>query len=256
MKDYILQNSKNINNLYDSYKKENNHFFYSEGNQKSKKYIVKNFDKNPISNFLLLKNIKSNKSIFFRVKSKNINKNYSKEFSKNLHRKVKSLNNITKTCNTELIRLIDINNKVDENSVKHKLEEKKEEIEKELDIRKALLDENLQDKKMVKYKALMDDVRIEINLSNSYNKHTMNFIKKKINIISDTIALDLLEKCLGIKKKVGFDINQLFNEHINKKKELQSSKFKEIKKKAEKNYQKMVKLRHNLSFHSPIKNND
>ena len=66
----------------------------------------------------------------------------------------------------------------------------------------------------------------------------------------------MLEKCLGIKKKVGFDINQLFNEHINKKKELQSSKFKEIKKKVEKNYQKMVKLRHNLSFHSLIKNND
>ena len=246
---YISKNNKNNNNLSDSNKKENNLFFYSVKNKSSNEFLLKNSNKNSISNLFLLKNIKPNKSIFVRAKSQSNYKKYSKQFAKKLNRKVKSLNNITKTCNSELIRLIDVNNKIGEKSVRYKLKEKKEEIKKELDIRKALLDKH---SKEGKYKALLDDLRIEITLSNKDNKHIINLLKKKINKISDSIALNMLEKCFRNKKKAIFDINELFKEHINKKIDKQNSKIKEIKKKAENNYQKMVKLRHNLSFHPHI----
>ena len=93
----------------------------------------------------------------------------------------------------------------------------------------------------------MNDVKVEMNLSDIEDKNIMNLIKKKINIISDSIALNMIEKCLGIKENIGFDIDELFNEHINRKKDIQKHKIQEIRKRAENNYQKMVKLRRNLS---------
>ena len=57
----------------------------------------------------------------------------------------------------------------------------------------------------------------------------------------------MIEQSLGIKKNVGFDIDELFNEHINKKNDIQNFKIQLIRKRAENNYQKMLRLRHNLS---------
>jgi hypothetical protein len=238
---FIDNSSLNIRNE----KNENKYKFNSEGNNFTKKYILKNIRKH------------SNSPIFNKIKSNIINKkeidvnNLSKNFKLNFNRKVKSLKNITKACNTELIRIIDLNNKEDANNIRIKKKNNIDKVKKELDIRKDILDKNSNDKtnkgKIQKYKVLMNDVKVEMNLSNIEDKNIMNLIKKKINIISDSIALNMIEKCLGIKENVGFDIDELFNEHINKKKDIQKYKMQEIRKRAENNYQKMIKLRHNLS---------
>jgi hypothetical protein len=238
---FIDNSSLNIRNN----KNENKYKFNSEGNNFTKKYILKNIRKH------------SNSPIFNKIKSNIINKkeidvnNLSKQFKLNFNRKVKSLKNITKACNTELIRIIDLNNKEDANNIRIKKKNNIDKVKKELDIRKDILDKNSNDKtnkgKIQKYKVLMNDVKVEMNLSNIEDKNIMNLIKKKINIISDSIALNMIEKCLGIKENVGFDIDELLNEHINKKKDIQKYKMQEIRKRAENNYQKMIKLRHNLS---------
>lgn len=235
----------------DRNKNKTTNIFNSEGNNKqSKKSILKKQSNSKIFKKIKTKIIKAHP----KARSNNIFKKISKNFKTSFNRKVKSLNNITKTCNTELIRLIDKNSKEnDENFISSKTK-KMEEVKNELDIRNDIIDKNdknsivsLNEGKLEKYKILMNNVKIEMNLSGEEDKKIINILKKKINIISDTIALNIIEKNLGIKRTVGFDINELFNEHIKKKKSIEKFKIQKIRKKAEENYFKMVKLRKNLS---------
>ena len=240
---YINQNSNNNTN--------NNFLFNSDENKSSKKNIFQKLKQNSNSNSSIFKKIDPKILNIKRDKSQKNVKIFSNKFKNYFYRKVKNLKNITKACKTELIRLIEINNKETEESIKYRTKSKIDKVKKELDIRKDVLDKNSNAEtnklKLKKYKALMNDVKLEMNLSASEEKKTMNLLRKKINIISDSIALNMIEQCLGIKKNVGFDIDELFNEHINKKKDIKKYKMQLIRKKAENNYQKMVKLRHNLT---------
>ena len=228
-----------------------NYIFNSEENKSSKIYILKKLKKNSNLNSSIFKKINPKLLNITREKSNNNIKKFSNKFKNFFYRKVKNLKNITKACNTELIRLIVINNKKTEESIKYRKKSKIDKVKKELDIRKDILDKNSNDEanklKLTKYKALMNDVKLEMNLSTPEEKKSINLLRKKINIISDSIALNMIEQSLGIKKNVGFDIDELFNEHINKKKDIKKYKMQLIRKKAENNYQKMVRLRHNLT---------
>ena len=228
-----------------------NYIFNSEENKSSKIYILKKLKKNSNLNSSIFKKINPKLLNITREKSNNNIKKFSNKFKNFFYRKVKNLKNITKACNTELIRLIEINNKKTEESIKYRKKSKIDKVKKELDIRKDILDKNSNDEanklKLTKYKALMNDVKLEMNLSTPEEKKSINLLRKKINIISDSIALNMIEQSLGIKKNVGFDIDELFNEHINKKKDIKKYKMQLIRKKAENNYQKMVRLRHNLT---------
>ena len=156
-----------------------------------------------------------------------------------------------------------MNNKENKKNIKDNNKNNNEKIKNELDIRKDIFDKNTNEKsnkrKIKKFKILMNNAKVELNLSDADEKKTMNILKKKINIISDSIALNMIEKCLGIKKNVGFDVDELFNENIKKKKDIQKSKIEQIRKKAENNYKKMIKLRYIISEskknHSDLDNN-
>ena len=272
---YINNYSEKTNNI--NFNKENstsnkntiltNNFFTNSNNDiininSAKRVLINkkfNLKNNKFNTKYILKDIKkhSNSPIYHKIKNnidektKINDKKISKKFKLFLNRKVNSLNNIAKACNTELIRIIDMNSREDINDIRIKNNKIIDEIKNELDIRKDILDKHTNDKnnkgKLKKYKVLMNDVKVEMNLSDIEDKNIMNLIKKKINIISDSIALNMIEKCLGIKENIGFDIDELFNEHINRKKDIQKHKIQEIRKRAENNYQKMVKLRRNLS---------
>lgn len=101
----------------------------------------------------------------------------------------------------------------------------------------------------------MNDIKVDINLQDADTNKAMNILRKKINIISDTIALNIVEHNLGIKKNEGFDIDELLNEYYHKKEEIEKMKISQIRKKAENNYNKMIKLSYTLSNEQFIKNN-
>jgi hypothetical protein len=144
---------------------------------------------------------------------KNI-KELTSKFNAYFNKKVKSLNNINKICNNELIKIIDINQSKNSNIIEKK---NIDEVKNELDVRKDIYDEDsnikLNSEKKEKHKILMNDIKVDINLQDANSKKAMNILRKKINIISDTIALNLVEHNLGIKKNEGFDIDELLNEH-------------------------------------------
>ena len=249
-------NNKITNNSYSSNNKKNI-IYNSQESKIFKKTILK-------SDSLFYKKIKSNMKNILKLKNENNCKKLSNKFKNHFYKKVNSLNNITKSCNIELIRLIDINNKEKEESIKYRKKSKIDEVKKELDIRKDVFDKKSMEEskkiKLKKYKALMNDVKVEMNLSDIEDKKLMTMLRKKINIISDSIALNMIEKYLGIKQNAGFDIDELFNDHIKKKNDIQKFKIQEIRKKAENNYLKMIKLRHTLSgsklFNKSLSNNE
>ena len=226
--------------------KKKNLFLNSEEKNSSKKYILRKNKESPLSKkitFIKINNLRAKREKSF--------KQFSNTFKNSIYKKMKSLNHITNICNTELTKLINTNNTENKENFKNKTKALNDKIREELDIRKDIIDKDSIDKnnegKIKKYKVLMDNVKMEMNLSEGEDKSIMNLLKKKINIISDSIALNMIEKGLGIKKNMEFDVNELFNEHIKKKNDIQREKIKEIRKKAENNYIKMVKLRHTLS---------
>ena len=170
------------------------------------------------------------------------------KFNAYFNKKVKSLNNINKICNNELIKIIDINQSKNSNIIEKK---NIDEVKNELDVRKDIYDEDsnikLNSEKKEKHKILMNDVKIDVNLQDADTNKAMNILRKKINIISDTIALNLVEHNLGIKKNEGFDIDELLNEHYHKKEKIEKMKIGQIRQKAENNYNKIIKLSYTLS---------
>ena len=178
---------------------------------------------------------------------KNI-KELTSKFNAYFNKKVKSLNNINKICNNELIKIIDINQSKNSNIIEKK---NIDEVKNELDVRKDIYDEDsnikLNSEKKEKHKILMNDIKVDINLQDANSKKAMNILRKKINIISDTIALNLVEHNLGIKKNEGFDIDELLNEYYHKKEEIEKMKISHIRQKAENNYNKIIKLSYTLS---------
>lgn len=177
---------------------------------------------------------------------KNI-KELTSKFNSYFDKKVKSLNNINRICNTELIKIIDMNQSENSNKIKMN---NIDEVKNELDVRKDIYDEDsnikLNNDKKEKHKILMNDIKVDVNLQDADTNKAMNILRKKINIISDTIALNIVEHNLGIKKNEGFDIDELLNEHYHKKEEFEKMKISKIRQKAENNYNKMIKLSYTL----------
>lgn len=241
--DFINFTPKKIN--YDN-------IFNSENSEPKRNFSLNN----------LVKKLSLCSSFYKKIKPDNIDsqkniKELTSEFNSNFERKVKSLNDINRICNTELIKIIDKNQSV--NSAKKKMNNI-DQVKNELDVRKDIYDEGLHIKlnkaKKEKHKILMNDIKIDVNLQDADTNKAMNILRKKINIISDTIALNIVEHNLGIKKNEGFDIDELLNEHYHKKEKIEKMKISQIRQKAEKNYNKMIKLSYTLSNEQLFKKND
>ena len=93
-------------------RRNENKKFNLKNNKFNTKYILKDIKKH--SNSPIYHKIKNN----IDEKTKINDKKISKKFKLFLNRKVNSLNNIAKACNTELIRIIDMNSKEDINNIR------------------------------------------------------------------------------------------------------------------------------------------
>ena len=114
-----------------------------------------------------------------------------------------------------------------------------ETLEDELDIRKDILSDKTK-------KQLKESKTYKIIQEKDYQVKSYNLLKKNLNIISDSDAMKMLEKCLDKSQKEKLDINKLLKERINKKLEKDCMNIGEIRKKTEKNYKKIIKMRYNL----------
>ena len=145
---------------------------------------------------------------------------------------------MTHNSNKVLIELIDKNNQ-EINISKGKELKMSEALEDELDIRKDILSDKTE-------KQLKESKTYKIIQEKDYQVKSYNLLKKNLNIISDSDAMKLLEKCLDKSQKEKLDINKLLKERINKKLEKECMNIGEIRKKTEKNYKKIIKMRYNL----------
>ena len=136
--------------------------------------------------------------------------------------------------NKSLIVIIETNNEI-----KSSRNQQKNELKNELDIRNDLLDKN---------KKIIIDEKIEknLNLKNKEQINRYNNLKKNINRYSDLLALDIIEKCIDKKQREKLDIDKLLEDHNNKKIEKEIIHNFESRKKAEKNYKRMIKMKYNF----------
>jgi hypothetical protein len=220
----FLNSNSNINklnspkiNIYNNY---NNMF--SEGNDNE--IPKENCLKNEIINF---------SSSYIKVKLNNLKK-ASINFKNYFNNKVKSLNNLIRSRNKSLIVIIETNNQI-----KSSRNHQKNKLKDELDIRNDLLDKN---------KKIIIDEKIEknLNLKNKEQINRYNNLKKNINRYSDLLALDIIEKCIDKKQREKLDIDKLLEDHNNKKIEKEIIHNSESRKKAEKNYKRMIKMKYNF----------
>ena len=145
---------------------------------------------------------------------------------------------MTQRSNKALKDLIDVNNQ-EINATKVVKMKKNELLKDELDIRKDILNEEEE-------KKLKENKTYKINQDKDEQIKSFNTLKKKINVISESDALDLIEKCIDKKQKEKLDINKLLEEYNNKKHEKELLKIVEFRKKAEKNHKRIIKMKFNL----------
>jgi len=165
-------------------------------------------------------------------------KKVANNFKNFFNNKIKILKSMTHNSNKVLIELIDKNNQ-EINISKGKELKMSETLEEELDIRKDILSDKTK-------KQLKESKTYKIIQEKDYQVKSYNLLKKNLNIISDSDAMKMLEKCLDKSQKEKLDINKLLKERINKKLEKECMNIGEIRKKTEKNYKKIIKMRYNL----------
>ena len=271
----INNKSRNINNLFGifrnstTFKNASYNISYSkinESNSNNSNFI------NTMNNFNLstkgfqskLNNYKKHlsKSIFQKKKIISLkNKHY--KFKDKLSNQIIKLNQCTNKCNSELIKLIDINN--DDNYAEKK---KKYKNRNKLDIKGLLIDkkeekhnesdsdmdneekeaqtEKLQETEKITIKSILEGARID--LKNKFggklvpqNKEKM--LKRKINHISDEQALGMVDdfiekqKELDVRKILGTDPKLI----MKKKKRMNL-----LRLKTKENYDKMVRLKNQI----------
>ena len=271
----INNKSRNINNLFGifgnstTFKNASYNISYSkinESNSNNSNFI------NTMNNFNLstkgfqskLNNYKKylSKSIFQKKKIISLkNKHY--KFKDKLSNQIIKLNQCTNKCNSELIKLIDINN--DDNYAEKK---KKYKNRNKLDIKGLLIDkkeekhnesdsdmdneekeaqtEKLQETEKITIKSILEGARID--LKNKFggklvpqNKEKM--LKRKINHISDEQALGMVDdfiekqKELDVRKILGTDPKLI----MKKKKRMNL-----LRLKTKENYDKMVRLKNQI----------
>ena len=271
----LKNKSRNINNLFgiignsNTFKNASYNISYTkinESNSNNSNFL------NTMNNFNLstkgfpskLNNYKKylSKSIFQKKKIISLkNKHY--KFKNKLSDQITKLNQCTNKCNSELIKLIDINN--DDNYAEKK---KKYKNRNKLDIKGLLIDkketnkiesdsdsnneeneeqtEKLKEKEKNTIKSILEGARSDLK-----NKFGGNFVpqnkekmlKRKINHISDEQALGMvddfleMQKELDVRKILGTDSKLL----MKKKKEMIL-----IRLKTKKNYDKMVRLKNQI----------
>ena len=202
--------------------KRNHNFSNSLSRVNKIKLLKKNNDKNP-----------------------NNLKKVTNKFKNYFNNKVEILNRMVHKRNNKLMQLIDSNNQ-EINNTKGIITKQND----ELDIRKDILDEDgknyLNNKKEEKKEILTESNNYKINLSNEDQIQSFDLLKKNINKISASEALKLIEKCIGKKQKEKVDFEQLLKDYNDKRKQRELLHIIEIRKKAEDNYQKMIKMKYNV----------
>ena len=237
----IFNSHKNSNNLSDSKKNvySNYNNIFSDDNSTNNKHFYSNSKDNnfltsiqKISKFNLLK---KNKII-----NPNNLKNVTNSFKKHFHKKIiflnynmcenkKILTNLVERFNQDIIKTKEIEFKKDET------------LKEELDIRKDILnDENELKENYV------DKNRYRINPKNNEEIKSLNLLKKNINIMEEKDALKIIERLVDKSQREKLDVKKLLEDYYNKKKEKEMIRIAEIRKKAEKNYKKLIKLQFNL----------
>ena len=237
-KDLILNLNRDNNNSSSSKTNAYNNYNYIFSEEtKSFNQNDLNPGKNNISSSIIRIN-KLNSLNKDNVKNLDNLKKAANNFKNFINNKMKNLNNMTHSCNKVLIDLIDKNNQ-EINISKGKIMKTNETLAEELDIRKDIISEENQ-------KKLKENKTYRIIQEKDYQVKSFYLLKKNLNIISDFDAMKMLEKCLDKSQKEKLDINKLLKERINKKLEKECMNFDETKKKVEKNYKKIIKMRYNL----------
>ena len=240
--DLILNQYKDINNLSSSKTNIYNNYnkIFSEEDDQAKQY---NVSKNT-------HNFSNSLSKINKIKIGNLNnlKENANNFTNLFFNEIKSLNNMVHNRNKKLLELIDINNHII-NTTKEINMKKNEKLDEELDIRKDLID---------KREKIYTENGIKENLINRDNNNyiiiptkedlikSFNLLKKNINKIPVADALDIIEKCVDKEQREKLDVEQLLNDYNNHKIKKELLRIVETRKKAEKNYKKMLKLKYNL----------
>ena len=237
----IFNSQKNYNNLSDSKKNvySNYNNIFSDDNSTNNKYFYSNSKDNnfltsiqKISKFNLLKKNK----IINPNNLKNVTNSFKKHFHKkiiflnyNMYENKKILTNLVEGFNQDIIKTKEIEFKKDEM------------LKEELDIRKDILnDEN-------ELKENYDDKnRYRINPKNNEQIKSLNLLKKNINVMKENDALKIIERLVDKSQREKLDVKKLLEDYYNKKKEKEVIRIAEIRKKAEKNYKKLIKLQFNL----------
>ena len=237
----IFNSHKNNNNLSDSKKNvySNYNNIFSDDNSTNNKHFYSNSKDNnfltsiqKISKFNLLKKNK----IINPNNLKNVTNSFKKHFHKkiiflnyNMYENKKILTNLVEGFNQDIIKTKEIEFKKDEM------------LKEELDIRKDILnDEN-------ELKENYDDKnRYRINPKNNEQIKSLNLLKKNINVMEEKDALKIIERLVDKSQKEKLDVKKLLEDYSNKKKEKEIIRIAEIRKKAEKNYKKLIKLQFNL----------
>jgi hypothetical protein len=217
---------------YTDKKHENNNF--STPNNSNDLFLNLNQDTNNLSSSKI--NTYNNYNYIFSEEAKSPNQNFStsiirinklnllnKDNAKNpdglkkvannfknfFNNKIKILKSMTHNSNKVLIELIDKNNQ-EINISKGKELKMSETLEEELDIRKDILSDKTK-------KQLKESKTYKIIQEKDYQVKSYNLLKKNLNIISDSDAMKMLEKCLDKSQKEKLDINKLLKERINRK---------------------------------------
>ena len=141
----------------------------------------------------------------------------------------KILTNLVEGFNQDIIKTKEIEFKKDEM------------LKEELDIRKDILNDENELKENYE-----DKNRYRINPKNNEEIKSLNLLKKNINIMEEKDALKIIERLVDKSQREILDVKKLLEVYYNKKKEKEVIRIAEIRKKAEKNYKKLIKLQFNL----------
>ena len=241
--DFNLNSNKDLSNLSNIYNNYNKIFSEEEELQKQNNL---NRDIHNFSNSLT----KVNKiKLLNKIKIGNPNnlKKNADNFKNIFNNKINSLNTMVHNGNKKLIKLINSNNKII-NTTKEINMKKNDKLDDELDIRKDLLaqDEKIYTENGIKENLIDKNNNYKIRPTKDELIKSFNLLKKNINIISSSDALDIIEKCIDKKQREKLDVKQLLKDYNNHKTKKEVFKIVEIRKKAEKNYKKMIKMKFNF----------
>lgn len=204
---------------------------------------ISNSNKNKISKnkkysslILKINNIRGKKG---NANSNNIKK-ATNDFKIYFNQKLKSLNYKTQNSNKELQEIIDINNE-DINNTKNLKMKKGIKLDKYLDIREVILSDDKDNNKEKE-----SDKNYKIDLAKEKHIRMFNFLKRHNYRMSDIDAMNIIEQLIDKKQKEKLDINKMMKDYYKRKEENKLKNIREIRKKVENNYNKLLKLEYNL----------